>query len=92
MSQTGTRTDRLKAAHEKLSQAIESIVTGDDWQRMLQTAAKFHRYSFQNQLLIFSQRPDATLVAGFHRWQQLGRSVRKGGEGAGDFCSMQVQD
>jgi pimeloyl-ACP methyl ester carboxylesterase len=31
---------------------------------MLSTTAKFHRYSFRNQLLTFSQHPDATLVAG----------------------------
>jgi hypothetical protein len=63
--------ERLKAAHEQLTEAVQSIVTGEDWQRMLKTAAKFHRYSLQNQLLIFCQRPDATLVASFHsgsRW------------------------
>lgn len=86
MSQTVTRTDRLQAAHEKLQEAVESIVTGEDWQRMLQTAAKFHRYSFQNQLLIFCQRPDATAVAGFHRWKSLGRFVKKGEKGIAIFA------
>ena len=81
MSQIVTRTDRLQAARERLTQAIESIVTGEDWQRMLKTAAKFRRYSFHNQLLIFCQRPDATRVAGFRKWQQLGRNVRKGEKG-----------
>jgi hypothetical protein len=35
MSDTATRTDRLQAAHEKLQDAVESIVTGEDWKRML---------------------------------------------------------
>src|SRR3712207_5497160 len=48
---------------------------------MLKVSSKFHRYSFNNQLLIFLQRPDATLVAGFRRWQELGRQVRKGERG-----------
>lgn len=77
----GTRTDKLQAAHERLAQAVEAIVSGDDWKRMLRVSAKFHRYTFNNQLLIFLQRPDATLVAGFRRWQELGRQVRKGERG-----------
>lgn len=51
MSQTVTRTDRLKAAHEKLQDAVAEIVTGDDWKRMLKVASNFHRYSFNNHLL-----------------------------------------
>jgi antirestriction protein ArdC len=43
--------------------------------------AKFHTYSWGNCLLIFSQRPDATHVAGFHAWLKLGRHVRKGEKG-----------
>jgi hypothetical protein len=39
MAQTATRTDKLKAAHERLQQAVESIVSGDDWQRMLEVAS-----------------------------------------------------
>jgi hypothetical protein len=38
----------------------------------------FHRYSFGNLLLIARQKPTATMVAGFNRWRQLGRYVRKG--------------
>jgi hypothetical protein len=92
MSDTATRTDRLQAAHEKLQDAVESIVSGEDWQRMLRTAAKFHRYSFQNQLLISFQNPDATLVAGFNKWKSMNRSVRKGEKGIAIFapCKYRV--
>lgn len=51
MAKTAVRTDKLQAAHERLTQAVEAIVSGDDWQRMLKVAAKFHRYSFNNHLL-----------------------------------------
>ena len=81
MSKTSTRPDRLKEAHERLVQAVESIVTGEDWQRMLKVASKFHKYSFNNQLLIFLQRPEATYVAGFRRWLEMKRFVRKGEKG-----------
>ena len=63
MPKTAVKPDRLKEAHERLTQAVESIVTGDDWARMLKVASKFHRYSFNNQLMIMVQRPDATVVA-----------------------------
>ena len=44
--------------------------------------SRFHRYSVNNTMLIFQQRPDATLVAGFRKWQnQFGRHVKKGEHG-----------
>jgi hypothetical protein len=74
-------TDALRKAHERLEAAVTEIVSGDDWRRMLKVASAFHRYSFNNHLLILSQRPDATLVAGFRKWLQLERHVRKGEKG-----------
>jgi N-terminal domain of anti-restriction factor ArdC len=44
---------------------------------MLMVVSKFNRYRFNNHLMIFLQRPDATVVAGFNRWKSLGRHVRK---------------
>jgi hypothetical protein len=90
MADAAMRTDKLKAAHERLTQAVESIVTGDDWRRMLKVASKFHRYSFNNQMMIFCQRPDATLVAGYRRWLELGRQVRKGEKGIVIFAQVPV--
>jgi len=47
----------------------------------LTVMAKFHDYSFRNCLLIAMQKPDATHVAGFNRWKDLNRFVRKGEKG-----------
>jgi antirestriction protein ArdC len=47
----------------------------------LKTIARFHRYSLHNVLLIASQKPNATYVAGFRTWNQLGRFVKKGERG-----------
>jgi antirestriction protein ArdC len=44
-------------------------------------AARFHRYSANNSVLILVQRPNATRVAGYKRWQELGRQVKRGEEG-----------
>jgi hypothetical protein len=78
--------DKLRAAHDKLQQAVAEIASGDDWKRMLKIASKFHRYSFNNHLMIFLQRPDATVVAGFNRWKSLGRFVKKGEKGIAIFA------
>ena len=93
MPKIATKPDKLQEAHERLTQAVESIVSGEDWQRMLKVASKFHRYSFNNQLMIFTQKPDATLVAGFNRWKSLNRIVRKGERGIAIFapCRYKAQ-
>ncbi len=59
MARTATRTDRLKEAHERLTETVQSIASGADWQEVLQIVSKFHRYRFNNHLMIFLQRPDA---------------------------------
>jgi len=43
--------------------------------------ARFRRYSWHNVMLIASQKPNATHIAGFHAWHKLGRFVRKGEKG-----------
>jgi hypothetical protein len=49
--------------------------------RYLEFTARFHRYSVHNQILIYLQYPQATFVAGYRRWQELGYLVRKGERG-----------
>ena len=49
-----------------------------EWIAYLQFMSAFRRYSFNNLMLIALQCPHATHVAGFRKWQQLGRQVRKG--------------
>jgi antirestriction protein ArdC len=75
------RTQKLEAAHATLTAGIAELVGSDDWARMLDASARFHDYSPRNTLLILMQRPTATRVAGFKRWQELGRQVRKGEKG-----------
>ncbi len=49
--------------------------------QVLEFYSRFHRYSFNNTLLIHAQRPDATLVAGYRKWQELGFQVKRGETG-----------
>src|SRR3954447_2306215 len=75
------RADKLTALHERLAAEVAALRTGQDWQRWLAIASRFPTYSFQNTLLILSQRPDATNVAGYETWKALGRQVSKGEKG-----------
>ncbi len=59
---------------------------------VLKTMARFHRYSWTNQLLISMQRPEATRVAGFRTWLTLGRAVRRGEKGIAILAPMMRRD
>jgi antirestriction protein ArdC len=72
---------RFEEAHAKLVSAIEALISGTDWERMLKVASRFHRYSFGNIALITAQRADATQVAGYRTWKSLGRQVKRGEKG-----------
>jgi DNA primase len=80
---------RLRAVHERLTAAIADLTSAENWQLMLRTAAKLPTYSPHNVLLITSQFPQASAVAGFHTWKQLGRAVRKGEKGIAILAPVQ---
>ena len=64
----------------RLMQALEQGQS-DALKNYLAVMSRFHRYSWGNCLLIYSQRPQATHIAGFHAWLKLRRYVRKGEKG-----------
>ena len=76
-----TTTDKLARVHEQLTAAIDELVSGEDWTRFLEASRKLHTYSPNNVLLIMTQRPTATAVAGYRTWQSLGYQVRRGEKG-----------
>lgn len=73
--------DRVAELHAGFEAKVDSLRSSEDWLGYLAHAAKFHRYSFRNQILIWIQRTDATQVAGYRVWESLGRQVRKGEKG-----------
>lgn len=75
------REERLNEAMELLRSGVGAILGGEEFRRYLDLAARFHRYSAKNCLLILMQRPEATRVAGYRAWQGMGRQVRKGEKG-----------
>ena len=81
LSRDAAREEKLTALHQQLEQSVRSLRTSDDWAAWLQLASRLHHYSFNNVLLIMAQRPDATAVAGYRAWHDLGRQVDKGEKG-----------
>lgn len=72
------RAQRREADRQRSLQAVEALKTSDGWQAWLASRRHFHDYSLANQLLIVMQCPQATRVAGFRGWLNLGYCVRKG--------------
>ena len=77
--------EQLKALTEKIEEGIQTLFQSGDlekYQAYLRTVSRFHRYSVNNQMLIFAQCPHATLVAGYQKWQnQFSRHVLRGEKG-----------
>jgi hypothetical protein len=70
-----TDQDRLL---DTLAEGVRALTDSDRWASHLDVQRRFHHYSFNNALLIGTQRPGATRVAGFATWKRLGRSVVRG--------------
>lgn len=66
---------------KQLREGIQAIWESDNYSAYLRTLSKFHDYSLGNCILIWQQNPEATHVAGFHTWKNLGRYVKKGEKG-----------
>ena len=82
------RCERYSNADSLSSRAGKS----ESLKNYLAAMSRFHRYSWGNVLLISAQRPDATQVAGFHTWHDLGRWVKKGEKGIMIFAPMLVRE
>jgi len=75
------RERKLDAVLQQLKQGVESVQSSENFRQFLLAMSRFHDYSIGNLILIAVQRPDATHVAGFNTWRELGRWVKKGEKG-----------
>lgn len=82
MAEKQTSKDRMREIVDSIENGIKELFESDKYQQYLSTMSRFHRYSVNNTMLIYMQRPDATHVAGFNKWRdQFGRNVLKGEKG-----------
>ena len=83
--------DRRLDVLTQLSDGIATLTDSVEWLRHLDAQSRFHRYSFGNVVLIASQLPSASRVAGFHAWKKLGRTVAKGEKAIWILAPMTVR-
>ena len=82
MAEKQTNKERLKDITDSIETGIKELFESDRYRQYLTTMSRFHKYSVNNTMLIYMQRPDATHVAGFNKWRdQFGRNVLKGEKG-----------
>lgn len=76
------REERMKEITDRLQEGLQELFQSERYAEYLRVMSQFHKYSFNNTLLIAMQKPDATQVAGYHAWEKkFNRHVRKGEKG-----------
>ena len=82
MADKPTNRERLQQITAGIEQGIQELFESEKYMRYLSVMSRFHRYSVNNTMLIYMQKPDATLVAGYNKWKnQFERHVKKGEHG-----------
>ena len=77
---------RYKALTELYHETQRSVTAPAQWQAFLASACRNYRLSFDEQLLVYAQRPDATAVLEIERWnKRFGRWVNRGANGIAVF-------
>lgn len=83
-----------KICKDYVDNLVSEIKTEESSDRLISYfdfCSRFHNYSFNNRILIWMQKPDATRVAGFKTWQKMGRWVKKGEKGIAIFAPMKIR-
>ena len=82
MAEKQSNRDRLKEITDSIEKGIQELFQSEKYRQYLRIMSRFHKYSVNNTMLIYMQKPDATVVAGFNKWRdQFGRNVLKGEKG-----------
>lgn len=73
------KSKKIEEIKEDIAHALKAISSSPELvMKFREFIQRFHNYSFQNMILIFTQYPHAVQVAGYKTWQKLGRHVKKG--------------
>ncbi len=89
------RQQAIEKAHEQLMEMVGSITSSQEWKAYLAFGARFHRYSFSNQILLWAQQIERgmqplTRVGGFGLWRELQHPVRKGEKALKIFAPLRT--
>ena len=89
-----TKEERKKEVDEfgkMLEAGIKEYIESDRYKELLDNMVNFHDYSVNNSIGIMIQKPDATLVAPYTKWQKLNRQVKKGEKGIVILCPVKYK-
>ena len=71
--------EQTRKAFKMIEEGVQQLRSSEKYRDYLRSLSKFHDYSFNNTLLILSQCPGASMVAGFNTWKnEFNRRIRKG--------------
>ena len=88
LRKSAERDNRIARMLDMLVQELQNPKFIDNIDELIKFFSMFHRYSLMNQVLIRIQYPDAELVAGFRKWESLGRHVKRGEHGIAIFAPV----
>ena len=91
MKSTYNRKSKAKEIYEKVISNVRAIIEKGEYEKYLKFQNQFTKYSFNNTILIFSQFPDATYVAGKAKWKELGRELIRDAQRIQITAGMPVQ-
>ena len=75
---------KLQLISELSENTVRTLSNIDNWTAFLRSAAWQYKYPFEDQVLIFAQRPDATACADFETWnEKIHRRIKRGAKGIG---------
>src|SRR6266853_5147119 len=78
------KSEQIKEITDKATEHLVAALNAGHSEALtdyLKAIGRFHRYSLYNVMRIASQKPNASYVAGFRTWNELGRFVKKGEKG-----------
>lgn len=78
----------MESMIKRIDEGVKAVFESKQYKEYLKFASKFTNYSANNTILISLQKPDATLVAAYGKWKQLGRQVEKGEKGISIFAPV----
>ena len=82
----------LEQAFKDIAEGVKNVYSSENFKNYLKFSAKFHDYSINNTMLILSQYPDASFVAGYSAWKnKFHRQVRKGEKAIKILAPFQVE-
>lgn len=80
--------EEMQNLFKKIDDGVKAVFESDSYKKCLQYMSKFTNYSAGNCILIMLQKPDASLVAAFGKWKELGRTINKGEKGIAILAPM----